>query len=122
VAVLVKLARGRWGARLQAKFVRYPTKLVVANWSMAVRWMKSEIVNSRISTTTRATLRALAWDLSRDRSLANGSRGSYPDRPKRFNISSRTVEKHRSSVLRKLNIQSWRELVRYAIRDKMVEP
>jgi len=30
----------------------------------------------------------------------------------RFNISLRTVETHRSAVLRKLNIQSSRELVR----------
>ena len=36
--------------------------------------------------------------------------------------SSRTVETHRSAVLRKLKIQSSRELVRYAIRNKMVEP
>jgi DNA-binding NarL/FixJ family response regulator len=41
---------------------------------------------------------------------------------KRFNISSRTVETHRSAVLRKLNVQSSRELVRYAVRNKMVEP
>jgi DNA-binding NarL/FixJ family response regulator len=41
---------------------------------------------------------------------------------KRFNINSRIVETHRSAVLRKLNIQSSRELVRYAIRNKMVEP
>jgi len=41
---------------------------------------------------------------------------------KRFNISSRTVETHRSAVLRKLHVQSSRELVRYAIRNKMVEP
>jgi DNA-binding NarL/FixJ family response regulator len=75
---------------------------------------------------------------------ANGRNGSPPERPiltprerevvqliaegysgkriaKRFNISSRTVETHRSAVLRKLNIQSSRELVRYAIRNKMVK-
>ena len=41
---------------------------------------------------------------------------------KHFNISSRTVETHRSAALRKLNVQSSRELVRYAVRNKMVEP
>jgi DNA-binding NarL/FixJ family response regulator len=40
---------------------------------------------------------------------------------KRFNISSRTVETHRSAVLRKLKVQSSRQLVRYAIRNKMLQ-
>jgi DNA-binding NarL/FixJ family response regulator len=41
---------------------------------------------------------------------------------KRFNISSRTVETHRSAVLRKLKVQSSRQLVRYAIRNRMIQP
>jgi len=34
------LPAGGGGHVLQTKFARYRTKMVVANWSMAVRWMK----------------------------------------------------------------------------------
>jgi DNA-binding NarL/FixJ family response regulator len=32
------------------------------------------------------------------------------------------VETHRSSAMRKLNIRNMAELVRYAVRNKLVEP
>jgi DNA-binding NarL/FixJ family response regulator len=38
-----------------------------------------------------------------------------------LNISLKTVETHRSAVMRKLNLQSSAALVRYAIRNKLVE-
>ncbi|PYJ87857.1 MAG: DNA-binding response regulator [Verrucomicrobia bacterium] len=37
-------------------------------------------------------------------------------------IGVRTVEAHRASILRKLNLNSVADLVRYAIRNKMIEP
>jgi two-component system response regulator NreC len=37
-------------------------------------------------------------------------------------ISVRTAEAHRASVLRKLSLDSLADLVRYAIRNKMIEP
>jgi DNA-binding NarL/FixJ family response regulator len=37
-------------------------------------------------------------------------------------FSVRTVENHRAKVLRKLDVDSVPELVRYAIRNKMIEP
>jgi DNA-binding NarL/FixJ family response regulator len=37
-------------------------------------------------------------------------------------ISARTVEAHRSRVMLKLNLTSLAELVRYAVRNHMVEP
>ena len=37
-------------------------------------------------------------------------------------ISVRTAENHRASVLRKLNLDSVADLVRYAIRNQMIEP
>jgi DNA-binding NarL/FixJ family response regulator len=37
-------------------------------------------------------------------------------------ISVRTAETHRASVLRKLNLDSIADLVRYAIRNKLIEP
>ena len=36
-------------------------------------------------------------------------------------ISLKTVETHRASVMRKLNLSSSATLVRYAIRNKLVE-
>ena len=38
-----------------------------------------------------------------------------------LNISLKTVESHRASVMRKLNISSSADLVRYAIRNRLVE-
>jgi DNA-binding CsgD family transcriptional regulator len=37
-------------------------------------------------------------------------------------ISVRTAENHRASVLRKLNLDSVAELVRYAIRNQIIDP
>ena len=39
-----------------------------------------------------------------------------------LNISVKTVETHRGSIMRKLNLSSAAALVRYAIRNKLVEP
>jgi len=40
----------------------------------------------------------------------------------RLEISTKTVETHRSSVMRKLNLHSVGEITRYAIRNKIIEP
>lgn len=39
-----------------------------------------------------------------------------------LNISTRTVENHRAKTMDKLNLRSFGELVRYAIRNRIVEP
>ena len=39
-----------------------------------------------------------------------------------LNISIKTVESHRSTVMRKLNMSSTASLVRYAVRNRLVEP
>jgi DNA-binding NarL/FixJ family response regulator len=39
-----------------------------------------------------------------------------------LDISLKTVETHRAAVMRKLNLSSSSALVRYAIRNKMIEP
>ena len=40
----------------------------------------------------------------------------------RLEISVKTVETHRSSIMRKLKLNSITELVRYAIRNKLIQP
>lgn len=40
----------------------------------------------------------------------------------RLGVSVKTVEAHRSNVMRKLNLHSVAELVRYAIREKIIVP
>jgi DNA-binding NarL/FixJ family response regulator len=40
----------------------------------------------------------------------------------KLNISPKTADTHRTNIMRKLNLHSVSELVRYAIRNKLVEP
>jgi len=39
-----------------------------------------------------------------------------------LDVSLKTVETHRASIMRKLNLSSSAALVRYAIRNQIVEP
>lgn len=39
-----------------------------------------------------------------------------------LSISAKTVETHRSSIMRKIGVRSFAELVRYAIRNQIIEP
>jgi len=39
-----------------------------------------------------------------------------------LNISTRTVENHRAKIMGKLKVPSFSGLVRYAVRNKIVEP
>jgi DNA-binding NarL/FixJ family response regulator len=39
-----------------------------------------------------------------------------------LSISARTVETHRARLMRKLNLHSMSELVRYAIRRRIIKP
>lgn len=40
----------------------------------------------------------------------------------RLGVSANTVEAHRANIMRKLNLHSIAELVRYAVRNKIIEP
>jgi len=52
--------------------------------------------------------------------LAEGK--SNRDVGQAFGISTRTVENHRANIMRKLGVDSVAGLVRYAIRNKLIEP
>ncbi len=45
---------------------------------------------------------------------------SNPDIAKKLSISSRTAESHRANLMRKLSLRSQTDLVRYAIRKKII--
>ena len=47
---------------------------------------------------------------------------SHMEIGKLLNITPKTVETHRAGIMRKLNISSAAALVRYAVRNKLVEP
>ena len=47
---------------------------------------------------------------------------SHKEVAKILNLSVKTVESHRATVMRKLNLTSTAAIVRYAIRNKLVEP
>jgi DNA-binding NarL/FixJ family response regulator len=38
-----------------------------------------------------------------------------------LSLSTKTIESHRASAMRKLNMRTTAELIRYAIRNKLVE-
>ena len=40
----------------------------------------------------------------------------------RLGVSVKTIDAHRANIMRKLNLHSVAELVRYAIREKLIEP
>ncbi len=52
--------------------------------------------------------------------LAEGN--SNKDIARALNISVKTAETHRSNVMRKMGFESLAELVRYAVRNKIIEP
>jgi DNA-binding NarL/FixJ family response regulator len=52
--------------------------------------------------------------------LADGK--SNKDVASSLKISIKTVESHRSAIMRKLDFKSITDLVRYAIRNKLIEP
>jgi DNA-binding NarL/FixJ family response regulator len=52
--------------------------------------------------------------------LAEG--GSNKEVASRLSVSTRTVESHRNHIMRKMNFTSFSELVRFAIRNNLVEP
>jgi DNA-binding NarL/FixJ family response regulator len=60
---------------------------------------------------------------SREKSVLQLIAEGHPNREiaKLLNISLKTVETHRSSVLKKLKIETTAGLVRYAVRNKLVE-
>ena len=40
----------------------------------------------------------------------------------KLGVSVKTIDAHRANIMRKLNLHSVAELVRYAIREKLIEP
>ena len=60
----------------------------------------------------------------RERQIVQGIAEGYSSKAiaNLFNISVKTVETHRAAIMRKLNLSSSAALVRYAIRNRIIEP
>ena len=58
---------------------------------------------------------------ARDRSIDCG-RSQQQEMTEILNLSVKTIETHRAAAMRKLNVTSTAAIVRYAIRNKLVEP
>jgi DNA-binding NarL/FixJ family response regulator len=69
-----------------------------------------EVPRSRLSAREREIVQLLAEGRTNKQIAAS------------LEISTKTVETHRSSLMRKLNLHSVGELTRYAIRNKIIEP
>ena len=52
--------------------------------------------------------------------LAQGK--SNKEAASNLNVSARTVESHRNHIMRKMNFASFSDMVRFAVRNKIVEP
>ena len=80
------------------------------------------LLNDLIKTGTKRHKTPLLTQRERDviQLLADGR--SNRDIASRLEISVKTVETHRSSIMRKLKLNSITELVRYAIRNKLIQP
>ncbi len=61
---------------------------------------------------------------ARERQIVQLAAEGYKNREiaEMLNISLKTVETHRANVMQKLNISDRVELVRYAIREGIIEP
>jgi DNA-binding NarL/FixJ family response regulator len=68
----------------------------------------------------RVRLRASAREREIIQLLAEGK--SNKEIAGKLGLSVKTVETHRANIMAKLNLHSISELVRYAIRNKMIEP
>ena len=69
-----------------------------------------EIISSRLSAREREVVQLVAEGRS-SKEVAE-----------RLGISPKTAETHRTNIMRKLNLHSVTELVRFAIRNKIIEP
>lgn len=77
-------------------------------------YLRSESTDPAAAQTLAARKREIVQTLAEDNSNKDVARA--------LNISVKTAETHRSNIMRKMGFASLPELVRYAIRNKIIEP
>jgi DNA-binding NarL/FixJ family response regulator len=95
-------------ANHQPFFTSRVTEVMLDSWNTPSD-TSAEVVKSRLSSRQREIVQLLSEGMtSKEVGL-------------RLNISAKTVETHRAHIMRKLQLHSISELVRYAVRNRIVE-
>ena len=92
-------------------FTRHATEMIQGKFNSGQPVTKiPKVLRDRLTSREREVVRLLAEGL-RGREVASA-----------LGIRPRTVETHRSNAMRKLELHSLNELVRYAVRNQIIEP
>ena len=95
-------------ANHQPFFTSRVTEVMLDSWNTPSD-TSAEVVKSRLSSRQREIVQLLSeGKTSKDVAV-------------RLNISAKAVETHRANIMRKLQLHSVPELVRYAVRNRIVE-
>ena len=117
------LQAGVRGYLLKSDASRY---LIAAIDSLAARkpFFTSSVSEALLQSFIARTGREVSALTPRERQIVQLIAEGYTNKviAQLLNISHKTVETHRAAVMRKLNFASPAALVRYAIRNKLVEP
>jgi len=92
-------------------FTRYATEMIHGKFSLGQRVTKiQQSLRDRLTSREREVVKLLAEGM-RCNKVASA-----------LGISTKTVETHRANVMRKLEVHNMVELVRYAVRNQIIEP
>jgi DNA-binding NarL/FixJ family response regulator len=98
-------------ANHQAFFTRYATEMIHSTFSLGQRLTKTpQSLGDRLTTREREVVKLLSGGM-KSKKVAS-----------MLGISIKTVETHRSNAMRKLDLHNMNELVRYAVRNQIIEP
>ena len=117
------LKAGAHGYLLKTDAKRY---LIAAIESLAAHkpFFTSRVSEALLKSFLNRTRHSASTLTDRERAVVQLVAEGHPNKEiaRLLNISLKTVESHRAAIMRKLNFHSSAELVRYAIRNKIVEP
>jgi DNA-binding NarL/FixJ family response regulator len=92
-------------------FTRYATEMIHSTFSLGQRLTKTpQSLGARLTAREREVVKLLSGGM-KSKKVASA-----------LGISIKTVETHRSNAMRKLDLHNMNELVRYAVRNQIIEP
>jgi DNA-binding NarL/FixJ family response regulator len=92
-------------------FTRYATEMIHSTFSLGQRLTKTpQSLGARLTAREREVVKLLSGGM-KSKKVASV-----------LGISIKTVETHRSNAMRKLDLHNMNELVRYAVRNQIIEP